>query len=97
MTNKFSFIDAKFIAAHLKATGIKIIPTIFPWRWLDCTDEEFMGTELKFSHGPVIPAEHKLKLLACIRLQEKELMEEHKRETVIGKVPKYVQLELWPC
>lgn len=96
MTSEFEqFITEKFIAAHLKATGIKIIPTIFPFKWLGCIDEEFMGTEMKFSHGPVIPDDHKKMLLACVRQQEKELMEQHKRETVMGKVPKYVQLELW--
>lgn len=99
MTSEFDFLTEKFIKAHLKATGIKIIPTIFPWKWVGCTDEAFMDTEIKFSHGQVIPEEHKRKLLACIRQQETELRarRDHvkRRETVMGSFPKQVQLELF--
>lgn len=99
MTDKFNFLTPEFIKAHHKATGIKIIPDIFPWKWLDCTDADFMAVKMKFSHGPVIPDEHKRTLLGVIRQQEKELMEQHdymkKREKTMGKPEKQIQLELF--
>jgi hypothetical protein len=92
-------LTPKFCKSVEKVTGIKLIPHIFPWRYMGCTDEEFLGTEMKFSHGPVIPEEHKVKMLKCVREQE-EIVHERlnfvkKREKVMGKPPKYVQLELF--
>ena len=99
MSKEYRFIDAKFIAAHEKATQIRVIPHIFPWKWLGCTDQEFMQAEMHYSHGPLISDKQKVNLLACVRQQEEELMERHnfvaKREKVMGKQPKYVQLELF--
>ena len=99
MTSEFSFLTPEFIRAHHKTTGIKVIPTIFPWRWLGCTDNEFMEAKMKFSHGPMIPDEHKRVLLGVIRQQETELKQRQdyvkQRETAMGPIPKQVQLELW--
>lgn len=100
MTSEFKqFLTEKFIKAHFKATGIKVIPTIFPFCWLGCTDEEFMSTKLNYSHGPVIPEDKQVALLGVVRQQETELREQRdhvkRRETVMGKQPKYIQLELW--
>jgi len=99
MTNEFNFLTEKFIAAHFKATGIKVMPKIFPWKWAGCTDDEFMGTEMYYSHGPEITTKQKRVLLGVVRQQETELRtrRDHvkRRETVMGKFPKQVQLELW--
>lgn len=99
MTIKFDFLTPEFIKAHQKATGIHIIPDIFPWKWMGCTDAEFMETKVNFSHGPVIPEEHKRILLGVVRQQEKELTEQRdheiKREKVMGKPSKQIQLELF--
>jgi len=97
--SRFDFLTPEFIKAHHKATGIRVIPDIFPWKYLGVTDAEFMENEICFSHGPVIPAERKRILLGVVRLQEKELMERQKylvkREKVMGAPPKYIQLELF--
>ncbi len=96
---QFDFLTPEFIKAHAKATGIRVIPDIFPWKYLGCTDAEFLATKVNFSHGGPIPDEHKLVLLGVIRQQEKELMEQHnhnvKREKKMGKPPKNIQLELF--
>ena len=97
--SRFDFLTPEFIKAHAKATGIRVIPDIFPWKYLGYTDEAFMADKICFSHGPVIPDEHKLTLLGVVRQQEKELMERHdymaKREKVMGKPSKNIQLELF--
>ena len=97
--NKFDFLTPEFIKAHEKATGIRVIPDIFPWKYLGCTDAAFMENKMKFSHGPVIPDEHKRVLLGVVRQQEEELTERHnhtvKREKVMGKPSKNIQLELF--
>jgi len=95
MSKKFNFIDTKFIAAHFRATTIKVIPHIFPWKWMGCTDAEFMGTKMNYSHGPEIPEDKKTTLLGVVRQQEKELTE--RRDKATGSKPrsKQVQLELW--
>ena len=97
--NKFNFLTPEFIAAHKKATGICVILDIFPWKYLGCTDEEFMADKICFSHGPVIPEKQKHVLLGLVRQQEKELLEQHnyitKREKAIGKPEKQIQLELF--
>lgn len=97
--SRFDFLTPEFIAAHAKATGIKVILDIFPWRFLGCTDADFMETKMNFSHGPAIPDKHKHVLLGVVRQQEKELMERHdymaKREKVMGKPSKNIQLELF--
>jgi hypothetical protein len=76
-----------------------VIPDIFPWKFLGLTDAEFMATKVNYSHGPVIPDKQKLVLLGVVRQQEKELMEQRdyiaKRENVMGKPPKQIQLELF--
>lgn len=100
MTSEFEqFITEKFIKAHFKATGIKVIPHIYPFKWLGCTDDEFMSEKLNYSHGPAIPEDKKVSLLGVVRQQETELRarRDHvkKRETVMGSFPKQVQLELW--
>ena len=99
MDSKFDFLTPDFIAGHEKATGIRIKPHIFPWKYLGCSDEAFLETKMTFSHGPVIPKAHKRKLLECIRNEEKVMLDRRnftkKREKVMGKQPKYVQLELW--
>jgi len=95
----FDFLTPEFIAAHKKATGICVIPDIFPWKYLGCTDEEFMADKICFSHGPVIPEKHKHVLLGLVRQQEKELLERRdymvSREKVMGKPEKQIQLELF--
>ena len=95
----FDFLTPEFIKAHEKATGIRVIPDIFPWKFLGFTDADFMATKVNYSHGPVIPAKHKLALLGVVRQQEKELIERRDyiagREKVMGKPPKYIQLELF--
>jgi hypothetical protein len=95
----FDFLTPEFIKAHEKATGIKIIPEIFPWKFLGFTDADFMATKVNFSHGPVIPDKHKFVLLGVVRQQEQELMEQHdyitRREKVMGKPSKQIQLELF--
>ena len=94
MTIEFkNLLTEKFITAHEKATTIRVIPHIFPWKWMGCTDEEFLTKKTHFINGSVIPEEHKIKLLACIRGQEEELRA--RRDKVKGKAPKQVQLELW--
>ncbi|MCK5604250.1 hypothetical protein KAR91_20345 [Candidatus Pacearchaeota archaeon] len=97
--SKFDFLTPEFIKAHHKAAGIRVIPDIFPWKYLGCTDTDFMETKVNFSHGGPIPDEHKLALLGVIRQQEKELMERRdylaRREKVMGKPPKNIQLELF--
>ncbi len=99
MTSEFNFLTEKFIAAHFKATTIKVIPHIFPWKWMGCTDDEFMETKMNYSHGPEIPEDKKIILLGVVRQQETELRQRRdfvsKRETVMGSFPKQVQLELW--
>ena len=95
----FGFIDQKFIKRWEKDTGIRIRLDGFPWKFLGYSDEQFLEEKIHFTHGPLIPKKHQLTLLACLREQEKLLLEKHehntKRETVMGKQPKYVQLELW--
>ena len=97
--SKFDFLTPEFIKAHEKATGIRVIPDIFPWKYLGVTDAAFMADKIRFSHGPVIPEPHKLVLLGVVRQQEKELMERReyvkKREKKMGAPPKYKQLELF--
>ncbi len=96
MTSEFEqFITEKFIEAHFKTTGIKVIPTIFPWLWMGCTDEEFITKKMNYSSGPPIPEEKKIILLGVVRQQETVLRE--RRDKVIGSKPKskQVQLELW--
>jgi hypothetical protein len=97
MTDEFNFLTEKFIAAHFKATAIKVIPTIFPWRWMGCTDEEFMSTKLNYSSGPPLPEDKRRILLGVVRQQETVLKE--RRDKVTGSKPKpkskQVQLELW--
>jgi hypothetical protein len=99
MDSKFDFLTPDFIKGHEKATGIRIIPTIFPWRWLDCTDEAFLNTKMTFSNGQEMPEDHKQSLLRCIRNEEKVMLDRRnftkKREKVMGNQPKYVQLELF--
>ena len=100
MTSEFEqFITDKFIKAHFKATGIKVIPTIFPFCWLGCTDKEFITTKLNYSHGPAIPEDKQVALLGVVRQQETELRARRDhvkaREKVMGKEPKQVQLELF--
>lgn len=96
---RFDFLTPDFIKAHEKATGIHVIPDIFPWKYLGFTDADFMETKVNFSNGSVIPDKHKLILLGVVRQQEKELMEQRDyiagREKVMGKPPKYIQLELF--
>ncbi len=98
MTDEFKqFITEKFIKAHEKATAIRVIPHIFPWLWLGCTDDEFMSKKMNYSSGPPIPEDKKVILLGVVRQQETILKE--RRDKVTGSKPKpkskYVQLELW--
>lgn len=97
--SRFDFLTPEFIKAHHKATGIRVIPDIFPWKYLGFTDAGFMADKICFSHGPVIPDEHKRTLLGVVRQQEKELTERHdylaRREKTMGKPSKNIQLELF--
>ena len=95
MTSEFEqLLTEKFIAAHFKATAIKVIPTIFPWRWMGCTDEEFMAKKMNYSSGPPIPEDKKIILLGVVRQQETVLKERRDKSKPKPK-SKQVQLELW--
>lgn len=95
----FDFLTPEFIKAHERATGIRVIPDIFPWKYLGYSDEEFVAEKIHYSHGPVIPAKQQLTLLGVVRQQEKELMERRDylagREKAMGKPKKQIQLELF--
>jgi len=95
MTSEFkSFLTEKFIAAHFKATTIRVIPHIFPWKWMGCTDAEFMETKMNYSHGPEMSEDKKAILLGVVRQQEKELKERRDKGKPKPK-SKQMQLELW--
>ena len=85
-------LTQKQMKAYERTTGIELIPHIFPWKWLGCTDNAFMEPEMKFSDGKVIPEDHKLKMLKCIREQEEILRNCGPKPK---KQPKYIQLELF--
>lgn len=99
MSNKFDFIDEKFITKWLKDTGIRIYLDIYPWKYLGWSDEKFLTEKIYFSHGSLIPKDHQRKLLSTLREQERLLLEQHehncKREKVMGKPQRYKQLELF--
>jgi len=97
--SRFDFLTPEFIRKHCVTVSIKVDRDIFPWKWLDCTDEEFMANEMRFAHGPVIPERQKTTLLGVVRAEETKLLEIHafvtERERVMGPAPKYTQLELF--
>lgn len=97
--NRFDFLTPDFIKKHCVTVGIKVDRDIYPWKWLDCSDEEFMAAPMCFAHGPVIPDEQKRLLLGVVREEEKKLLDIHafvtERERVMGPAPKYTQLELF--
>jgi hypothetical protein len=69
---KLEFLTPEFIES-CNACGIPCDLSIFPWKYLGYSDEEFMALELWFEGGHVIPKEHQQKLLGVVRAQERQL------------------------
>lgn len=101
---KFDFLTPEFLKNHQKTLGVKVDLSIFPWKYLGVTDEEFMAEEIKFAHGGVVPKDHQKKLLGVVRAQEQQLLERHEytvsRDAALRPVhkkssPQGEQLELF--
>ena len=97
--NRFDFLTPSFIKKHCKPCGLRVDRDIYPWKYLGWSDEDFMANEMRFANQLVIPDDHKLTLLGVVRVEEEKLLAIHKfvtdREAVMGKPPKYIQLELF--
>lgn len=52
---------------------------IFPYKYFDMTDDEFMAEELRFVHPPraVVPKETQRRLLGILRIAEQDLAEQY--------------------
>lgn len=97
--SRFDFLTPDFIRKHCVTVGIKVDRDIYPWKYLGWSTADFMANEMRFAHGPTIPDKQKRTLLGVLRVEEEKLMNIHKfvtdREQVMGKPPKYTQLELF--
>jgi len=95
----FDFLTSDFIKRHCVTVGIRVDRSIYPWRYLGWSDDDFMANPMRFAHGPLIPDKQKRLLLGVVREEERKLLEIHKfvtkREEVMGPPPKYTQLELF--
>jgi len=72
--SRFDFLTPEFVTA-CNSCGIQCHLDVFPWKYLGWTDEDFMGVELHFTDGTVIPKDHQQKLLRVVRASEKQLEE----------------------
>ena len=75
--DNFDFLTPEFIKKHCKPCGLPCKLSIFPWKYLGWTDDEFMADEIRFAHGGAVPKSHQAKLLGVVRAQETLLIERY--------------------
>lgn len=73
--SKFDFLTPEFIKKHCKPVGMGVNMSVFPWKYMGMSDDEFMDVELHYAHGPVIPKDHQRKLLGVVRASEVQVLE----------------------
>lgn len=94
--SEFDFLTPEFVA-DCNRCGIACHLDMFPWKYLDVTDDEFMAIKMNFIGGYVVPKEYQRKLLGVIRAQERLLKKRflfvQKRNKT--KIPTGEQLEMF--